>query len=120
MVLDDGEVHPSYDLGIWVKTPYFATAMDTMFDQMWNGGEEAFSLFSSLFFIFFFFLISFFSHFSVVVKGGEVLTRTSYNFINNIHFDRTHGHTSFSSKAASSGTSGSSFSQRRKRALGAC
>ncbi|MBI1968427.1 TrmB family transcriptional regulator [Candidatus Woesearchaeota archaeon] len=39
MVLDDGEVHPSYDLGIWVKTPYFATAMDTLFDQAWNGGK---------------------------------------------------------------------------------
>src|SRR3989339_2111843 len=32
MSLDDKDVHPSYDLGIWVKTPYFATAMDGMFD----------------------------------------------------------------------------------------
>ncbi|MBI4147267.1 hypothetical protein HY494_01300 [Candidatus Woesearchaeota archaeon] len=36
MMLDDKEVHPSYDLGIWVKTPYFATAMDDMFDTVWN------------------------------------------------------------------------------------
>ena len=36
MMLDDKDVHPSYDIGIWVKTPYFATAMDNMFDQMWN------------------------------------------------------------------------------------
>ena len=39
MVLDDSDVHPSYDLGIWVKTPYFTSAMDIMFDQVWNGGK---------------------------------------------------------------------------------
>ena len=36
MMLDDKEVHPSYDIGIWVKTPYFTAAMDNMFDQVWN------------------------------------------------------------------------------------
>ncbi len=36
MMLDDKEVHPSYDIGIWVKTPYFATAMDNMFEHVWN------------------------------------------------------------------------------------
>jgi HTH-type transcriptional regulator, sugar sensing transcriptional regulator len=36
MMLDDEEVHPSYDLGVWVKTPYFASAMDKMFDTVWN------------------------------------------------------------------------------------
>ncbi|MBI2666943.1 TrmB family transcriptional regulator [Candidatus Woesearchaeota archaeon] len=36
MVLDDKEVHPSYDTGIWVKTPYFTSALDGMFNQMWN------------------------------------------------------------------------------------
>ncbi|MEK6904860.1 MAG: helix-turn-helix domain-containing protein [Nanoarchaeota archaeon] len=36
MMLDDKDVHPSYDLGIWVKTPYFASAMDEMFDTVWN------------------------------------------------------------------------------------
>ena len=36
MMLDDKDVHPSYDLGVWVKTPYFATAMDDMFDTVWN------------------------------------------------------------------------------------
>ncbi len=36
MALDDKDVHPTYDLGVWVKTPYFATAMDNMFDQLWN------------------------------------------------------------------------------------
>ncbi len=36
MMLNDKEVHPSYDLGVWVKTPYFATAMDQMFNHTWN------------------------------------------------------------------------------------
>ncbi len=36
MALDDKEVHPTYDLGIWVKTPYFTTAMDGMFEHIWN------------------------------------------------------------------------------------
>ena len=36
MALDDKEVHPTYDLGIWVKTPYFASAMDGMFDSAWS------------------------------------------------------------------------------------
>ena len=36
MTLNDKEVHPSYDLGVWVKTPYFTTAMDHMFNGMWN------------------------------------------------------------------------------------
>ena len=36
MALNDKDVHPTYDLGVWVKTPYFATAMDQMFDHMWN------------------------------------------------------------------------------------
>ncbi len=37
MVLDDKDVHPSYDLGIWVKTPYFTSSMDTMFNDVWDG-----------------------------------------------------------------------------------
>ena len=36
MMMDDKEVHPSYDLGVWVKTPYHATAMDHMFNNVWN------------------------------------------------------------------------------------
>ncbi|MBU0460518.1 MAG: hypothetical protein KKH52_02540 [Nanoarchaeota archaeon] len=36
MMLDDKEVHPSYDLGVWVKSPYFASAMDGMFNSAWN------------------------------------------------------------------------------------
>jgi HTH-type transcriptional regulator, sugar sensing transcriptional regulator len=37
MVLDDKEVHPTYDVGIWVNTPFFANALDTLFDTAWKG-----------------------------------------------------------------------------------
>lgn len=36
MMLNDKDVHPTYDLGIWVKTPFFASSMDHMFDHVWN------------------------------------------------------------------------------------
>jgi len=37
MVMNDKEVHPTYDVGIWVKTPFFASAMQDMFDNAWKG-----------------------------------------------------------------------------------
>ena len=37
MVLDDKETHPSYDVGIWVTTPFFAGALDAMFNTVWTG-----------------------------------------------------------------------------------
>ena len=36
MVLDDDEVHPSYDVGVWINTPFFATALDGLFDLAWK------------------------------------------------------------------------------------
>ena len=36
MVLDDKEVHPTYDIGIWVNTPFFAKAMEGLFDVAWD------------------------------------------------------------------------------------
>ncbi|MBT4651344.1 TrmB family transcriptional regulator [Candidatus Woesearchaeota archaeon] len=36
MLMSDQEVHPTYDMGVWVKTPYFASAMDGMFNAIWN------------------------------------------------------------------------------------
>ncbi len=36
MVLDDKDVHPSYDLGIWVNSPFFARTMENMFDTAWK------------------------------------------------------------------------------------
>ncbi len=35
MVLNDDEVHPSYDVGVWVNTPFFATALDNLFEHCW-------------------------------------------------------------------------------------
>jgi len=36
MVLDDKEVHPTYDVGIWVSTPFFASAVENLFDMNWK------------------------------------------------------------------------------------
>jgi HTH-type transcriptional regulator, sugar sensing transcriptional regulator len=36
MVLDDEEVHPTYDVGIWVNTPFFANALEELFELAWK------------------------------------------------------------------------------------
>lgn len=36
MVLDDADVHPTYDVGVWVNTPFFAKALDGLFDTAWK------------------------------------------------------------------------------------
>lgn len=36
MLLDDAEVHPTYDSGIWVSTPFFASALQKLFDSEWK------------------------------------------------------------------------------------
>jgi len=36
MVMDDEDIHPSYDIGVWVNTPYFASALDGMFNLAWK------------------------------------------------------------------------------------
>jgi hypothetical protein len=41
MIMDDQEVHPTYDVGIWVNTPYFASAMDSLFDVAWKTMKPA-------------------------------------------------------------------------------
>jgi len=41
MVMDDGGVHPTYDLGIWVNTPFFAQALDGLFDMAWENMTPA-------------------------------------------------------------------------------
>jgi HTH-type transcriptional regulator, sugar sensing transcriptional regulator len=41
MVMDDNEVHPTYDVGVWVKTPYFAKALGDMFELVWKDLPEA-------------------------------------------------------------------------------
>ncbi len=37
MVMDDKSVHPTYDVGIWVNTPFFAGAVENLFDKSWKG-----------------------------------------------------------------------------------
>ncbi|HDP73414.1 MAG TPA: TrmB family transcriptional regulator [Candidatus Woesearchaeota archaeon] len=36
MIMHDDEVHPSYDIGIWVNTPFFAKALEQLFDIAWK------------------------------------------------------------------------------------
>jgi len=38
MLLDDKEVHPTYDLGMWINTPFFAGSLDKMFSKVWASG----------------------------------------------------------------------------------
>ena len=41
MVLDDNEVHPTYDIGIWVNTPFFASALENLFELAWKNMNPA-------------------------------------------------------------------------------
>ncbi|MEM4756219.1 MAG: hypothetical protein QW594_03735, partial [Candidatus Woesearchaeota archaeon] len=41
MVLDDAEVHPTYDIGIWVNTPFFAKALEDLFELAWKEMKPA-------------------------------------------------------------------------------
>ncbi|MEK6835877.1 MAG: hypothetical protein AABX55_02540, partial [Nanoarchaeota archaeon] len=36
MVMHDDNVHPSYDIGVWVNTPYFSGALENMFELAWK------------------------------------------------------------------------------------
>ena len=41
MVMDDNEVHPTYDVGIWVNTPFFAGALENLFELAWKNMKPA-------------------------------------------------------------------------------
>ena len=41
MVLDDENVHPTYDVCVWINSPFFASALDGMFDVCWKGLSPA-------------------------------------------------------------------------------
>jgi len=45
MVLDDKEVHPTYDIGIWVNTPFFASALSGLFNLSWDGMKSSDQIF---------------------------------------------------------------------------
>ena len=36
MVMHDEEVHPTYDIGVWVNTPFFASALENTFNSEWK------------------------------------------------------------------------------------
>ena len=36
MVMDDQEIHPTYDVGIWINTPFFASALEEYFELAWK------------------------------------------------------------------------------------
>ena len=36
MLMGDKDVHPTYDIGVWVKTPFFASTMASMFEMVWK------------------------------------------------------------------------------------
>jgi sugar-specific transcriptional regulator TrmB len=36
MILNDDEVHHSYDVGIWINTPYFANTLEQLFELAWD------------------------------------------------------------------------------------
>jgi sugar-specific transcriptional regulator TrmB len=41
MILDDKEVHPTYDIGIWVNSPFFGNALNSLFDVAWKNMKKA-------------------------------------------------------------------------------
>ena len=41
MINNDKEVHESYDVGIWVNTPFFASALENLFNINWKKLEAA-------------------------------------------------------------------------------
>ncbi|MFA6022461.1 MAG: helix-turn-helix domain-containing protein [Candidatus Pacearchaeota archaeon] len=36
MLLDDQNIHPSYDVGVWINTPFFARSLEQMFELAWK------------------------------------------------------------------------------------
>jgi sugar-specific transcriptional regulator TrmB len=36
ITMDDKDVHPSYEVGVWVNTPYFANTLEKMLDAAWK------------------------------------------------------------------------------------
>lgn len=41
MMLHDKDVHPTYDTGIWVNTPFFAKTLENLFDKAWDSMPAA-------------------------------------------------------------------------------
>lgn len=41
MVMHDEDVHPSYDIGIWANTPFFANTLESLFNATWKNLSSA-------------------------------------------------------------------------------
>jgi HTH-type transcriptional regulator, sugar sensing transcriptional regulator len=39
MIMNDMDVHPTYDIGIWINTPFFSQALENLFEIAWNSME---------------------------------------------------------------------------------
>ena len=40
MLLDDEKVHPNYDVGIWINTPFFSQTLEGLFDLAWKSFKK--------------------------------------------------------------------------------
>ena len=40
MLLNDEDVHPTYDVGIWLNTQFFAQALEQLFEVAWNNFKK--------------------------------------------------------------------------------
>jgi len=40
MLLNDEEVHPTYDVGVWLNTEFFAQALESLFEIAWNNFKQ--------------------------------------------------------------------------------
>jgi HTH-type transcriptional regulator, sugar sensing transcriptional regulator len=40
MLLNDETVHPTYDIGVWINTEFFAQALESLFDIAWKGFKK--------------------------------------------------------------------------------
>ena len=36
LLFDDADIHPTYDVGVWINTEYFSQAIQTLFDTAWE------------------------------------------------------------------------------------
>lgn len=36
MLMDDSDVHPTYDIGVWINTPFFSAALEELFELAWK------------------------------------------------------------------------------------
>jgi sugar-specific transcriptional regulator TrmB len=41
MTLHDQDIYPAYDIGVWINTPFFASALEQLFDIAWKEFEKA-------------------------------------------------------------------------------